>query len=161
TPTPYVEIPATVSFLPPQTGTTFIQPPISNPVVARLSCLYNGNTDWSHFVNPASLTYDLISNDFAKPELALSVRTGSNPSCAEVYLATYPQKGGKFQLKITALKFGSNGTEAAAIGFPITTAEYEIRDPNAIEIWENNILSPWAVYQAPSSQIVNPYNQQI
>lgn len=159
--TSYVDIPATVSLMSSQNSSNFIQPPQTSTLIASLSCLYAGNTDWGHYVNPASFVYDVVSSDFTKNDLSLAIRNGNNPSCADIWLNSYPTKGGKFQLKITALKFGSNGAESDALGLPLTTSQFEVRDPNTIVMWSNNALGQGIIAQSPSSQIVNPYNQKI
>lgn len=160
TATPYTDIPATVSLLAPQNGTTFMQPPQTSMIVANLSCSYGGNTDGSHAVNPSSLTYEIISTDFIKNDLPLTVQNTGN-GCANIVLNSYPSKGGKFQLKITGLKFGKSGVESDAIGLPLTSVQYEVQDQNTIVLWNNNVLSQAATYQSPSSQIYNQYGQQI
>ena len=135
---PYVDIPPTLSLKPPQSGTTFIEPPQTSAVIATLACQYSIEKA-THSVIPHSFEYEVISDDFTKADLSLKAQYANNPNCASVVLSPLPLKGGKFQLKITGLKFYAAGVESSALGLPITTVQYEVRDPNVISLWKDYV----------------------
>ncbi|MEI6529650.1 MAG: hypothetical protein WCN88_04655 [Candidatus Falkowbacteria bacterium] len=153
TSTETVDIPPSLSLQPLGVGyqfsgqtfpANFIQPqPLQTSVtLASFIPQYNSPSSYQYFaVDPTSLVYEVISSDFTKSDLSISVRQSAiclANDCARLVLDAIPSKGGKFQIKIIDLKFYKANGEKSALGLPLTTVQYEVRDPNFITLFNNN-----------------------